>query len=350
MKDVFKSYGRYIYYCPYDIEYSTNTKINEDDLRRILGNYQYAYPDQMKFYFAVDVNKTTNNDDFKIGKEAFNRYMPYYKQFHMIIAFLVVAYLATFIHLSLYEGRIEYADGTVGGIERIDVIPIEIVVLFSAVIIGIIFGFFQFAINNYPSIYNSTYNMAVLAGGLTFFASNAFSYGIYSIIRRAKSGFLYKTSLLKLNYELVSRLFEKMTLRQNLFVRTLVPYIASVALQFYLILNFKLLGIAIALVLDIVVALYIMNLNKDKFMILDTLRRISKGELDVKIDVNKLHGANVYLGEELNNISASVEDAVNRSMRDEKLKADLITNVSHDIKTPLTSIINYVDLLKRENI
>lgn len=37
-------------------------------------------------------------------------------------------------------------------------------------------------------------------------------------------------------------------------------------------------------------------------------------------------------------------------MKDEKLKADLITNVSHDIKTPLTSIINYVDLLKRENI
>lgn len=34
----------------------------------------------------------------------------------------------------------------------------------------------------------------------------------------------------------------------------------------------------------------------------------------------------------------------------EKLKADLITNVSHDIKTPLTSIVNYVDLLKRENL
>ena len=38
------------------------------------------------------------------------------------------------------------------------------------------------------------------------------------------------------------------------------------------------------------------------------------------------------------------------SMKNEKLKTDLITNVSHDIKTPLTSIINYVDLLKRENI
>lgn len=40
--------------------------------------------------------------------------------------------------------------------------------------------------------------------------------------------------------------------------------------------------------------------------------------------------------------------SVNESLKNEKLKADLITNVSHDIKTPLTSIVNYVDLLKRE--
>ena len=44
------------------------------------------------------------------------------------------------------------------------------------------------------------------------------------------------------------------------------------------------------------------------------------------------------------------EAAVQEQMKSERLKADLITNVSHDIKTPLTSIINYVDLLKRENI
>ncbi|WP_051656673.1 sensor histidine kinase [Butyrivibrio sp. AE3004] len=350
LKDVFKSYGRYIYYCPYDIEYSTNTKINEDDLRKILGNYQYAYPDQMKFYFAVDVNKTSNNDDFKIGKEAFSRYMPYYKQLHMIIAFFAIAYVIVFVHLSLYEGRIEYSDGTVGGIEKIDVIPIEIVILFSAIIIGILFGFFQFARNNYATIYNNTFNMAALAGGLTFLANNAAAYAVFSVIRRAKSGFLYKTSLLRMSLEMVKKLFAKMTLKQNLFVRTIVPYSISIVLQFYLIIRFHILGIIIAVVLDIAVALYIFNLNKDKFMILDALRRISNGELDVKVDVNKLHGANVYLGEELNNISDSVEAAVNRSMRDEKLKADLITNVSHDIKTPLTSIINYVDLLKRENI
>lgn len=55
------------------------------------------------------------------------------------------------------------------------------------------------------------------------------------------------------------------------------------------------------------------------------------------------------MAENLNNIGNGLQTAVEKSIRDERLKTDLITNVSHDIKTPLTSIINYVDLLKREN-
>ncbi|SEK46645.1 Signal transduction histidine kinase [Butyrivibrio sp. ob235] len=350
LKDVFKSYGRYIYYCPYDIEYSTNTQISEDSLRQLLGNYQYAFPDQMKFYFAIDINKTANIDDFKVGKEAFNRYMPYYRQLYIISAIFAVMYVIVLVHLSIYEGRIEYADGKVGGIERIDVIPIEIVFVFSLAVLGILFGLFQFAINNYEVVKYNTMNMSLLAGGLSFEGDNAICYAIYSIIRRAKAGQLYKTSLFKFIIGLIHKLFDKMTLRQNLFVRTVLPFLTSTLLNLYLILRWGAVGIVIVIVLDVAVALYIINLNNDKFIILDALKRIAQGEIDVKVDVNKLHSSNVYFGEELNKISVSVEEAVNRSMRDEKLKADLITNVSHDIKTPLTSIINYVDLLKRENI
>ena len=51
----------------------------------------------------------------------------------------------------------------------------------------------------------------------------------------------------------------------------------------------------------------------------------------------------------INDISNGFENAVEESMKSERMKTELITNVSHDIKTPLTSIINYVDLLKEEN-
>lgn len=52
----------------------------------------------------------------------------------------------------------------------------------------------------------------------------------------------------------------------------------------------------------------------------------------------------------INDISNGFENAVEEGIKSERLKTELITNVSHDIKTPLTSIINYVDLIKRENI
>lgn len=63
-----------------------------------------------------------------------------------------------------------------------------------------------------------------------------------------------------------------------------------------------------------------------------------------------MSGENLELAEEINKVRDGVEKAVDNQMKSERLKTDLITNVSHDIKTPLTSIINYVDILKRENI
>lgn len=77
---------------------------------------------------------------------------------------------------------------------------------------------------------------------------------------------------------------------------------------------------------------------------------ISKGDTRYQIEMKHLTGKEKDMGEHLNNISSGLDTALGLQVKSERLKADLITNVSHDIKTPLTSIINYVDLLKREGI
>ncbi len=84
--------------------------------------------------------------------------------------------------------------------------------------------------------------------------------------------------------------------------------------------------------------------------LLETSRRIEGGDLDAKVDVNELSFDMKEMGESLNSLGDGLSKAVESSLRDERTKAELITNVSHDIKTPLTSIINYVDLLKKEDI
>ncbi len=77
--------------------------------------------------------------------------------------------------------------------------------------------------------------------------------------------------------------------------------------------------------------------------------KIVNGDLDSKIDTKYMYGDIKDFAESLNNINQGLQLAINDKMKSERFKTELITNVSHDIKTPLTSIVNYVDLIKKEN-
>lgn len=77
--------------------------------------------------------------------------------------------------------------------------------------------------------------------------------------------------------------------------------------------------------------------------------RLAKGNLETKVDLRQLHLDFRQHGENLNSLSEGMSIALDQRMRSERMKTELITNVSHDIKTPLTSILNYVDLLQKEH-
>ena len=80
------------------------------------------------------------------------------------------------------------------------------------------------------------------------------------------------------------------------------------------------------------------------------LQDIYNGKENVHINEEELKGTLKEMATYVNDISGGFANAIKESLKSERLKTELITNVSHDIKTPLTSIINYVDLLKKENI
>ena len=75
--------------------------------------------------------------------------------------------------------------------------------------------------------------------------------------------------------------------------------------------------------------------------------KLAAGEFEYKIDTKHMYWEFKHHAENLNSIGDGMAAAVEQRMKSERLKTELITNVSHDIKTPLTSIINYVDLLER---
>ncbi len=83
--------------------------------------------------------------------------------------------------------------------------------------------------------------------------------------------------------------------------------------------------------------------------IIKASKEIAEGNVDNKIEVRKNSDLSV-LAENINNIKQGLKTAVLQELKSERLKTELITNVSHDLKTPLTSIISYIDLMKKEDI
>ena len=105
----------------------------------------------------------------------------------------------------------------------------------------------------------------------------------------------------------------------------------------------------LAFAVDVTAAVFLIKWAVEKDRIKKGIQKIASGDLEYQIPCEKMSSENRQMAELVNDIGNGLNRAVEAGIKSERLKTDLITNVSHDIKTPLTSIINYVDLLKREN-
>lgn len=90
--------------------------------------------------------------------------------------------------------------------------------------------------------------------------------------------------------------------------------------------------------------------SRERYEIQEAIEAIAAGALETTLDEKQFHGQEKDLAQAVNRIRLGLQTYAQDSIKNERMKADLITNVSHDLKTPLTSIVNYVDLLKRENL
>ena len=104
------------------------------------------------------------------------------------------------------------------------------------------------------------------------------------------------------------------------------------------------------IILIVAVCAFVLIFFKEYDSITEGTKKISEGNLDYKIEDEYKFKLNRSLKESINNIGDGLSKAVAESVKNVRTKTELITNVSHDLKTPLTSIINYVGLLKTEGL
>ena len=187
--------------------------------------------------------------------------------------------------------------------------------------------------------------MTLGGGGIAFLFNLLFLTGYLSLVRRLRSRTLWTNSVLHWIAAGLGKAFQN----RKATTKTLLSY-GSFLLLNIVFLCMGALGMFLAVLFDLGTGIFLMRQAVQRQKILDGIAKISEGDLKHQIPTDKLGGDNLILAGAVNQIGKGLSTAVEKSIKDERLKSDLITNVSHDIKTPLTSIINYVDLLKREDI
>lgn len=344
---------KYIFYDPINMKYETNTLIEEATLRYVLNGYEYSYPENTQILICVDTDYPMR-DCFVDAKEKFHNIAPYYLQYIIAAVFLGVLYLFLLLLITWKEGEaIQKENGEILFVQQTeDRIPTEIMCILLAVFcMGILkaLNLLQWQID----IMREKVLGILLVGLMTLVISLAFSFFYYSFVRRIKAGTLWKNSVIRRCGILVKKGWIYAYHHGTALVRVFVPFGLFVIvhiLLIYLAFDVHAAFLLALIVVDGIVGYFLYHSAQGRQSILEGINRIRKGDTKYKVDEKGFYGDELILAQAVNNIGESVQKAVETSMKDERLKADLITNVSHDIKTPLTSIINYVDLIKRENI
>ncbi|MBD5161003.1 MAG: HAMP domain-containing histidine kinase [Oscillibacter sp.] len=124
----------------------------------------------------------------------------------------------------------------------------------------------------------------------------------------------------------------------------------SVMVLLFFVFDGSLLIFLVTVLLDMVLLAGAAWLTIQLQRVRDMGSALAAGDLEAQLDTEKMYFDVKHHAEDLNAIGVGMNKAVEQRLKSERLKTELITNVSHDIKTPLTSIVNYVDLLKKEDL
>lgn len=363
-KGIMKGFSRELYKVVSNLEYDTDDYDEYGD--EIISNDNggtelIAFADSITECTFADSGKMAMEDYAKELWDSYNK-APESKAFinrHIAIDSAISGTMALicivmFIYLITIAGHKEKGDVAV--LYKIDKlwIDVEAIIVFLACFNGV--KTLLKLIAKYKDTYYSGMNNVLIVGiGIVLLIAVELVVLMgESIARRAKCRELAKTTLI---YKIVNWI-KKAILFVMKNTRTSILIIAfgvinivfgNMALQ--LAKDYKIVeGRIIVLALILVAIVFIFKFAKEYDSITDGTKELSDGNLTHKIDGNYWFRSNVKLKDSINNIGEGFNKAVDESIKNERMKTELITNVSHDLKTPLTSIINYVGLLKAEGV
>lgn len=352
-----------------NIDYSDGLGTDEFELLEELETKQWYNTtiNDFKIY-------STYNEDFvevecpEYFKTFIEKVKPYENQMIYAIPISSILFVIILIYLIIAIGHTKDKEGI--DFNDIDKIPIEIILAIGGTIATCIICV---SINKLNEIeidnYNFTTSLLLTGYFITYILCAVMG---VTIVKRIKARNLIKDSLigkaciwcwniLKKAFNKTKDLCKKIIIRIKKVIKEttqnwpdIVKFSIGIILYFlislFLIAIFGFVGVIIALCVGgFFLYKFFENINSYK-KIERRLKEMYDGNYTEKLDENEVTKCFKEVVEYINDISVGFERAREEGVKSERLKTELITNVSHDIKTPLTSIINYVDLLKKENI
>ena len=360
---IFNNCNMYLYYDT-NGNFETNTKIAKSTVDELFKRNEAYFGDDITFVIGLNKDLLAARDYEDPYYSAFVKYDYFSSDFYLKLVLIILCIFIYIILLIVLTGRegVYFDKDTQTVRHKVypgDRLPVEVrlLLLFTAWIPYMLLIDNKAVIDYLDNSFNYNFIGFILVI-VTFLlvTSILISYFYYGLVRRIKSGLLWKSSILvKIMTKLVNAINVSIS-NWNDFVKSVIPLLVLAVINIFGGIGLKsksdggIVFFIFTIILDIVFMVFGFMAVMERTGIINVIKSISEGNLKNKIDIRKLHGDNIKLGNAVNSIGDSVDLAVEKSMKDERMKADLITNVSHDLKTPLTSIINYVDLLKKENI
>lgn len=371
---------KYMVIYPKLKDFNSNMNVSKSDKWEKLRSYSSEKKWNSVFAVAVDTTYTIQ-DQFYQNKVAYDNNIPYFKGTTWLLVLSIILFLGATIWLTLEAGRTaEDEELHLNGFDhwKTEIAAVLIVLIWIVgSYIGIHFwnGNIYTMINDIPtylkdggtyfeyyyargmdvssaymsaSLYLPSLSIAELAEIYFYgvFTLGCFFMGYVSLIKRIKGRNLWKNSLLRVIVRFIYKIYDN----RKKTTKTVLLLCGFFLVQGIAVLFRNEVTMLLVLLADVGVFYVVLNglLLKEKLK--KGIEEIALGNMEYQIPLQGLRGENLKLAEMINGIANGFHMAVEEAMKNERLKTDLITNVSHDIKTPLTSIINYVAILKQSDI
>ena len=323
--------------------------INQDNAKYIIASYSQNYLEGVKVYSSFDEEAYGYSNSYYIQNTVYEMFKNNQNSPVYLIPITSVLLLAMIVYLVWAIGHEKGKDEI--QLSGIDKVPYEILITIIFFALGI---FVSLGVASVETIIPQKMLIPLIV--ISYLGSyGSLAVGTATTIKRLKAKSFWRSFLMYKIYawakEKVKKLFNVVS-DKNSSKRKITIFYWGFIIVSGLIFLATASGVGVLLLLVFWVFVYILMLKYiekvDK--INQALKEIYEGNPNVHLEKEELTGVLKQMAEYINDIAGGFTNAIEQSLKSERLKTKLITNVSHDIKTPLTSIINYVDLLKQEDI